>query len=57
MSKKIAKVNVTSDFSRWWESDLSNLITNPDKVRIISAVVYEGTLYLIYEYDTELDSH
>ncbi len=55
MAKKIAKVNVTGDFRSWWEIDASALFTKPEDVRIISAVVDQGTLYLIYEYETDND--
>ena len=52
-TKVIAKVNVTSDFDNWWESDLSSLITADEgiEVTIISAIVNEGSLYLIYSYE------
>ena len=51
MSKKISKVQVTIQFNKWWESNYSDIFTNPDKVQVTNAVVYEGSLYLIYTYD------
>ncbi len=51
MEKVISKVQVTSAFDQWWESDLSSIFTNPDEVTIISAVVENGGLYLIYTYN------
>lgn len=49
----IAKVQVTSDFTRWWESDLKNVIDPSINAKIISAVVENGGLYLIYTYDSK----
>lgn len=55
MSKKpkkiIAKVQVTSVMSQWWESNLSDIFVHPEDVTIISAIEYDGGLYLIYTYD------
>jgi hypothetical protein len=48
----LAKVNVTSDLTNWWECDLSDVFVTPEKVTIISAVVDRGGLYLIYTYKT-----
>jgi hypothetical protein len=52
MSLKLAKVQVTSGLSDWWESDLLDIFADPDRVRIISAIEYNGGLYLIYEYES-----
>lgn len=48
---KLAKVCVTSFFMDWWESDLRDIFVNPDDIKIISAVIEEGKLYLIYTYN------
>lgn len=53
MNKKIGKVQVSSMFSKWWESSLKDIFTNPDDVQILSAIEYDGSLYLIYLYDEE----
>lgn len=50
--KVIAKVQVTSAFDQWWESNLEDVIPFPPK-QIISAVVDNGGLYLIYWYYSE----
>lgn len=48
---KLAKVQVTSNFSNWWESDLSTIFFDEqESVRIVGAVVEGGGLYLIYTY-------
>jgi hypothetical protein len=47
---KISKVQITSAFNQWWESDLSDIFTEPERVVIISAVIDNGGLYLIYTY-------
>ena len=51
--KKIGKVQITSGFPEWWGESLSIIFTNPDEVKILSAIEYEGGLYLIYLYDAE----
>lgn len=43
----IKKVNVTSDFRNFWEIPLEMILSVP-KENIISAVVEDGSLYLIY---------
>lgn len=53
MSRKIGKVPVTSTFQEWWESDLSDLFDDPEGITIISAVLENGTLYLICSYEEE----
>lgn len=53
MAKMLCKVNITSVFRDWWESDLSDIFIDPNKVQIISAVTYEGGLYLIYTHDDD----
>lgn len=53
MYTRIGKVQVTSDISHWWESELKNIFIDPKEVKILSAVEYDGKLYLIYLYDTE----
>lgn len=52
MKTVIAKVQVSAIFRQWWESDLSDIFTNPDEVTIVSAVVEDGGIYLIYTYKT-----
>lgn len=52
----IAKVNITSDFSNWWEIDLSAVVSVP-KENIISAVIEHGGLYLIYHYQQEIETN
>jgi hypothetical protein len=49
----IGKVQVTAMFRDWWESDLSDIFTEPQGVKIISAVEYSGGLYLIYTHEVE----
>lgn len=51
MAKIISKVNVTSIFRDWWQSNLSDIFANPDDITIISAIEYNGGLYLIYTYE------
>ena len=51
MSKVISKVQITSTINQWWQSSLSDIFTNPEEVAIISAIEYDGGLYLIYSYD------
>jgi hypothetical protein len=54
MARKIAKVNITSDIRNWWEGELSRYVdTTHYEIKIISAIEYNGGLYLIYEYDDQ----
>lgn len=50
MAKVISKVNVTSVFRDWWNSNLTDIFNDPDEVTIISAIEYNGGLYLIYSH-------
>lgn len=53
MAKRLSKVCVTSNVSleSWHGIELSDIFLYPEKVQIISAVVDEGSLYIIYIYD------
>jgi len=53
--QRLSKVQVTSAFQQWWESDLTDIFDEPDEVTIISAVIENGGLYLIYTYIDESD--
>ena len=53
--KVIGKVQITSMVSQWWESDLTDIFTNLNEVQILSAIEYDGGLYLIFLHDVEDD--
>lgn len=50
MNKVLTKVQVTGAFNQWWQCDLSDIFTDVSEVNIISAVLENGSLYLIYTY-------
>lgn len=47
---KIGKVQITSVLETWWESDFSDVLSVPIS-QVISAIEYNGGLYLIYWYE------
>lgn len=52
----IRKVNITSDFRNFWEIPLETILSIP-KENIISAVVEDGALYLIYHREEEIEEN